>query len=128
MADADLRQFVMDALAPLLPKKWKFVPVPRNLDTIDVPTLVLSLQSISRTASAPLGSRDVEYTLTIIEPKTDPLVAHMALDDLIVDLLGAIDDLPDLVWRTATAVTYGDTATNFAFDITLTTQYTKETT
>lgn len=128
MGDADLRGFVTAALAPLLPRDWKWIPFQRNLDAITVPTAMLKLQTVTRTPTAPIAIRDVEYVLTIIEPITDPARGAAALDDHLVDLLGAIDDTPDIAWKTATAVAWGDpNPTNLAYDIIVTTQYTKET-
>ena len=111
------RQVLLDALKPQLPKRWKLVPYQTNLDTVDVVTVMFKIKTIGRTPAAPRVNHTVTFTVTIIEPKDTPGTSDDALDDELDDLLFALDATDDLVWRSATRVTYN--ATNPAYDIDL---------
>ena len=111
-----VRKHVVDIIRPLLPKAWKFVPQQQNLDVIDRVTVVLTLQDITPAPAAPRGALLAKYTLTLIEPKTDPARAEVALDDLILELLQSLAEVPNLVWTTAARAVFGE---HQAYDITL---------
>jgi len=113
----NVRTAVTDALTPLLPKTWKLVPHTTNFGVISQPVVVLKLEEVKRHPDAPNGARLISYTLTIIEPKTEPGPADDALDTKLLLLLAAIDKAPGIAWSTAKRVV---TDTNPAFDVTLT--------
>lgn len=117
MADVNLRKFVTDALKPLLPTAWRLVPYSTNLDQISKPVVMLKLQTIAKLPEAPNSHRTVSYVLTVIEPKITPGALDDDLDDHVVDLLAAIDDLPNFAWTKAERVLFSDS--NQAYDITL---------
>jgi len=108
MADVNLREFVTDKLQPLLPPSWRLIPFTRKLDVIVQPVVMLNLQTVTRLQSAPQSHRLVSYTLTIIEPKADPKLSADSLDDELIDLLNAIDELENFSWKTATRVVFGE--------------------
>lgn len=111
------RAYLVAHLAPLLPKTWKLVSTDRNLDVINRITVVLKLQEISRTAAAPRGALTSSWVATIITPKTLPEAAERDLDEAIIDLLLALDGIPQIRWTTASRVLWN--AEHQAFDITL---------
>jgi hypothetical protein len=111
-----VRKYVVDSVKPLLPRSWRFIEQQQNLDVIDRVTVILMLQDIAPAPAAPRGALLARYTLTLIEPKTDPARAEAALDDLILDLVQALAGVPNLVWTTATRALFGE---NQAYDITL---------
>lgn len=128
MADVNLREFITDALKPLLPPSWTLIPYPRNIDVITKPVAMLKLQTVKRTEAAPQGARTLSYILTVIEPKSDPKAGQDSLDDELIDLLNAIDQLNNVVWKTAERVSFGDPNEPGlpAYDITLEISITKE--
>ena len=125
MANVNIRAFITDALAPLLPPGWKLIPFPTGLDTLSQPVVLLKMNSIKRATSNPQGSREAEYILTVIEPRTSPGTADDALDEKLIDLLNAIDVVPNIRWTVATRVVAANES-NPAFDISLEVIFTKE--
>jgi len=127
MPEVYVRKTLIDALKPLLPSDWRLIPYATNLDTISRPVVMLRLKTIEKLAQAPLSHRTATFTLTVIEPRTEPGPADDALDDKLIDLLAAIDDFgAGLTWSTATSVVWGDPASNPAYDIELQLPYAKE--
>jgi hypothetical protein len=111
-----VRSYVVKAIKPLLPRAWRFIEQQTNLDVIDRVTVILILQDISPAPAAPRGALLARYTLTLIEPKTDPGRAETALDDSILELVQALAGVSNLVWISATRALFGE---NQAYDITL---------
>lgn len=99
-ADFDLREFVLDAIRPLLPKHWKLLST-GAVDTPTQPTVELTLTTIERGAQAPQSHRLVSYDLTVIEPNTTPKAGEQAIDNDISILLNALDDVPTFAWTRA---------------------------
>lgn len=112
----DIRRHVVDVLAPLLPRTWKWFDHSTSLDALSTTTLVLTLEDITRMPESPKTWRNVTYTLTILDPSTNPAQRENSLDDSIVELLNAIDDIPDLAWSKAQRGTVG---VNLGFDVSL---------
>jgi hypothetical protein len=99
---ASVRGFVIDSIKPHVPKTWKLFEYGGNLDALaKQPVLRLILKSISREPAAPLSKRSVTFDLELIEPNVDPQTREDALDQKLLDLLGAIDGLPSISWITA---------------------------
>jgi hypothetical protein len=112
-----IRNWVIEQLTPLLPKSWKLIPYSTNLDRLSQPVVMLQLQSLSRTPSAPNSGHTVEFTLTVIEPNTDPAQREDLLDDKLDDLVYAIETIPNVTWTKAERAMFADSY--LAFDITL---------
>ena len=103
------REQLVEALTPLLPKAWKVVPYSRNLDALSAPTVMVHLSNITRAPAAPQGALLSEFTVSVLDPQTDPERAQGALDDEVMDLIHAIDDLPGwIVWDSAEPTLVGD--------------------
>lgn len=125
MPDVNIREFVVSTLKPLLPSDWRWYAYGTNLDTLSTPVAMLRLRSIERNPANPQGSRIAEFTLTIIEPKVDPATREDALDEKLIDLLDAIDEIPQLAWSTAEQG-LADAGSHLGFDITLKLPFSKE--
>jgi hypothetical protein len=116
MAD-EIRQYLVDQLKPLLPEKWRWYAYNTNLDNLSTPVAMLWLQTITRTPEAPMGFRSTTFLLTIVEPKQDPAQREDPLDENLIELVDAIDTIPNVRWTRAERATFQDTY--LAFDITL---------
>ena len=123
MPNYNVRAIVTKALKPLLPKKWVVKDHNDLPDEIIAPTVVLSFQSYSRTSVSPRAARTATFILTILTPKTIPGEADDALDEIVIDLLNAIDKKADigLLWTTAER---GVASGRPGFDITLSLAFT----
>jgi hypothetical protein len=131
MAEINVRKLITDTLKPLLPRTWRVLDRQPNLDTLSKPTVTIRIERIERAKEAPKVGRWYHGVLRITSPVQDIDRVDDALDDNIIDLLNAIDDLPatdtapQLVWTTAErGVVEG--STNFAFDISFAMFYRKE--
>lgn len=124
--DINVRKVVIAALKPLLPPKWNVKEFNSLPDTIDRPSVVLVFDSYEKSAGAPRSrQRFATFVLTIVTPKMLPGVADDDLDDIVIELLNAIDDINvgkppskqiGLTWSTAKQ---GVAAGRPGFDITL---------
>jgi len=120
------RSNLVAALKPLLPKRWKFVDNPRNVDSFTVPSVIVNLTSFRRTPEAPQGARTVSFLVTLVEPNKDLDKGSDLLDDDIEALLTAIEkQKKQISWNSATRVKWGDQYPN-AYDIDLTVIIPKE--
>lgn len=81
------RQQLVDAITPLLPTTWKLIPYQRNVDTVNVPTVMIKQATIAPLPQAPLGALTVDYVATLISPHTDVEKAEAQLDDDAITLL-----------------------------------------
>jgi hypothetical protein len=115
--DIDIRAFVVAKLKPILPKKWRWFDYSTSLDEITTTTVLLVLDSIERDPDAPRSHWRVSYTLSVIDPSQNPEQRETSLDDSIVALLLALDDVNDFRWTDAKRGTVG---TQLGYDITLT--------
>lgn len=96
MADINFREHIIGLVKPLLPKSWKLMPTGLN-DAPQQMTVELFLQKIERLPDSPQGYRLATYTLNIIAPGP----SDDAIDDAVIDLVNAIDDVPNLQWEGA---------------------------
>lgn len=120
MAEQNVREYVIATLKPLLPRKWKIQPFSNIPDEITTTTLVLTFQNYSRPAASPRGTRMATYVLTLLTAKIVPGEADNDLDDAIMDLLNALDQIAGktgIVWTTAER---GEASGRAGFDITIT--------
>ena len=104
MADVNVRNYIINQLKPLLPKKWLVKAFNALPDKITTTSVVLVFESYARTTVAPRGPRTANFTLSIVTPQTIPGAADDALDDDVIDLLNAIDTLAETGLRWTTAV------------------------
>lgn len=113
----DIRGWVLAGLKPALPKGWRLIPYGTDPGAIDRVTVLVWVESINREVNAPNTHRRVAYTLTVIEPKTEPGASDDALDNDLFDLLDALDESPNLTWSNGQRITWADSYP--AYSITL---------
>lgn len=115
-----VRRDVVALLKPLLPRTWKLVPYGTNLDALGTaPVVMLLLDSIVRSPTAPMSQRLVRFNLQVIEPKVDPATREDALDDKLLILLEKIDLLPVPIRFLEAKRGMTPDQTNVAYDISL---------
>lgn len=105
----DTRKELAAALKPLLPSRVKLVSVPRSLDGMEVNKPVVLLYR-ERRAKAPnaIGDYMDTFALWIITPGIDPSRAEDALDDILDDVILAIDGIKWIQWTSADRSLFGD--------------------
>ena len=107
-------------LKPLLPAAVKIIDVPRGVDGIESKKPVVILYRESRTkAPNAIGDYFDAFTMWVISPIIDPRRAEDGLDNLLDDVLLALDDLDGLNWKSAERSVFGDQQAP-AYKITLT--------
>lgn len=104
----DVRSWLDDNFAPLLPEGWRWVPYQRNVDALDATTVIWKQSRILPLDAAPLGAVRVEGTLTVATPHSDIERAEQALDDAVTELCSALDGLDGIAWTEATKVSLGE--------------------
>jgi hypothetical protein len=85
-----------------MPKSWVIVPFSRNLDRLSKTTVMINATEI-RPAAAAQGLLEVDYTVSVISPKSDVTNAQDDLDDQVLELILTLrDSAPGLIFRSAT--------------------------
>lgn len=120
----DLRTYLTEALAPLLPADWNLIGFQRTPKTIDRITVVLKFTAFEPMPQAPIGSLVNEVVLTVISPLTDAEKAEAELDDAVRALCMSVDGLERGGWTEAKKVAATDTY--LGWDITLSIRTDKE--
>lgn len=97
------------ALKPLLPASVRIIDVPRSVDGVESkkPVVILYRESRSKAPNAQ-GDYFDAFTMWVISPIIDPRRAEDGLDNLLDDVLLALDDLDGLNWKTAERSVFGD--------------------
>jgi hypothetical protein len=114
----EIRQWVADQLKPFVePRGWLFVRYSTSLSKLSRPVAMLKLQALRRTPEAPGSGHTVEFVLTLIDPAIDPEKREDSLDENLIELVYALDTIPNVRWTNAQRVMFDDK--NLAFDITL---------
>lgn len=122
------KDILIEQLKPLLPAKWKLIPYNTNLDELSQTVVMISIQSIERAPAAPQSHRLYSATLTILTPLSIGTErADDGIDDDLIDLLNAVDELPNVKWTKAERG-LGNNSNNLGFDITLEVTYRKDST
>jgi hypothetical protein len=109
------------ALKPLLPSQVKLVDVPRSLDGVEAnkPVVMLYREKLTKAPNA-IGDYLATFALWIITPGIDPKRAEDALDDILDDVILAIDAIDFIQWSTAERSTFGDSqAPAYRIDLTV---------
>lgn len=116
MSRTSARKILTDEISPHLPG-YKIIPSSRNVDVPDRKFVQISIQEFTPPAQAQ-GFYGVRFLVTVVTPLTTPQRAEDDLDDLVSDLLRALDATESFGWESATKVTYGER--HLAYDITVT--------
>ncbi|ONI63907.1 hypothetical protein ALI44B_04585 [Leifsonia sp. ALI-44-B] len=126
MAASNKPRHVLErALKPLVTAhpKWRIIPYQRNVDALSGVIVMLKQKRITRLPEAPDGLHAIEFTATIVSPKTDTTAAEDELDDGVNALIHELD-LAGIGWADAEKVKFDDQ--HLAYDITLTVTSNKE--
>lgn len=121
---ATLRAQIVDTLKLSLPRHWRFITSEGMPDRIDVPTVTVRQYEIEKLPQAPTGAYRYNFTVQLLSPVTDTAKAEDQLDELLPELLLALDDIPYVLWTTATKTLVNDLY--FAYGLTLSVLTTKE--
>lgn len=109
------RQQLAEALEAELGGAWDLFPDPNTLrDTITRPAIIISRSKVEPLPAAPVGHLLNTFTLSLIDNKT---ADEDHLDDLLSDLLDALQDVAQVTWTDATRATFN--GTNPAYEITI---------
>lgn len=104
---------------PLLPANWDVYGYEMDPTVNTRPALVIRTRSLTKTPAAPASSCTVSFILSLYEPKTDPATREDALEDKLLLLTAALDDLPGLIWTEASKGLAPDDQ-HLTYDISLT--------
>lgn len=118
-----VRSQLATALQPLLPANMRVIYVPRSLDGVETNRPVLMLYR-NQLAKAPNAQGQYLNTLSlwIVSTLIDPNRAEDDLDEALDAVIGAIDALSWVNWKTAERSTFGDAqAPAYRIDLTVAT-------
>lgn len=107
--DETVRGWLDENLKPLLPATWKLIPYQRMPQTISAPTVLFKQLSFTNLPEAPAAALEVAIVITVADPHLDQDRAEDALDDEVLELVFALDSLPNLSWSTAQKVLVNET-------------------
>ncbi len=110
-----VRDSLVEAVTTAAGPKVNVIPYQDNLDNLDRVTVMFKQGSIEALVEAPRSAYKVNYVLTVVSPATDPKVAEAELDDVVIQLLGDLDDLDWFAWSSADKVLFQ--SSNLAYDI-----------
>lgn len=104
-----IRSDLAAALKPLLPAGTKIVDVPRGLDGIETarPVVMLYRERLEKAPNA-IGAYFNTFALWIVSPNVDPRRAEDQLDNMLDEVIVALDSLSWLNWANAERSTFGD--------------------
>lgn len=104
-----VRSDLAAALKPLLPPRTKIIDVPRSLDGIETsrPVVMLYRERVEKAPNA-IGAYFNTFALWIISPNVDTSRAEDQLDNMLDEVISALDELSWLNWSNAQRSTFGD--------------------
>ena len=104
-----VRSDLAAALKPLLPATIKIIHVPRGLDGVETnrPVVMLYREGVTK---APNGQGFYlnDFALWLISPNIDPTRAEDSLDNLLDEVIAALDPLDWVNWSQVERSTFGD--------------------
>lgn len=121
---ADLREYLVDGLTPLLPSEWKMIGFQRTPAKFDQVIVVLKFTEFEPMPQAPIGSLMNDVVLTVASPHTDIEKAETELDDAVRALCMALDALDAVQFTGARKASVTDNT--LGWDITLAVRTDKE--
>ena len=104
-----VREQLADLLKPLLPSNVKIIDVPRSVDGIEAkkPVIIIYRETRGKAPNA-VGDYMDTFTLWVVSPFVDVRRAEDGLDDLLDEVLLALDTITWLNWSTAERSMFGD--------------------
>lgn len=120
----DARDQVAAALTASLPAaEWVVMPYARDIDPPSKATVMVRADVI-RPSGLPGAWREYDFALLVITPLTDPAAADAELDDLVEDVLHAVDESRLPTWTSATRGSFEEKFP--CYEVALTVTVTKE--
>lgn len=104
MSGSSVRDWLVAELTPLLPAKWKISANQVGVETISNVSVIIKHLGITKLPEAPAHHLANDVTITIIDPHTDQVRAENALDELVLELVTALDSLPGITFVRAKKV------------------------
>lgn len=122
MSDTTMpRDSLVAALSGAFPD-WLIVPAERNIDAPDRPVVIVKQRTIGRLPEAPASHYTVSCVLTLVDDHTDIELAEPALDANVLDLWERLMSLSNVHPKTATKVSFTETAMAYDIETDLTVQ------
>lgn len=118
------RTLVVDSLAAVFEGTEVTVrPYATGLGTLTGPTVLVRLDTVTP-SSNPRAWITYSVSLAVLSALTDALAAETELDDLLLDVLFAVDACDALTWDSATRATFDDSL--HGYQVVLTVHVTKD--
>ena len=121
-ADQTVREYLDETLPPLLPEGWKWVDSERAVDVTETTTVQWKQRRIAPLPEAPLAHLGVDGILTVSSPHADIEKAEDALDDAVLELVGALQSVPGIRFTEANKAAVDDQHLGYDLSITVITQ------
>lgn len=104
-----VRSELATALKAVLPFDYKFVQVPRSLDNIEPgrPVVMIYRDRLEKAPNAQ-GVYFSTLSLWIVTPHVDETRAEDDLDEILDEVIAALDSVSWVNWKTAERSTFGD--------------------
>ena len=120
----NIRKDLAAQLREKLPDDWTVLDVGVALENPLRPVVVIRQQDVKRNAGAPRKYRDKGFVVALVEPGLAVDLVEDALDDDVVLLLDALEDLPmpGLIWTEAERVTFQGRFAGYDVHVTITTE------
>lgn len=103
MSDS-VRDYIQAQITPLLPAGWRIIPNQTIPETLSVTTVVIKHMEMERLPAAPMGALRHQLVVTVVDPSADQVKAENRLDDSVLALVTAFDELPRVIWSGAKKV------------------------
>lgn len=105
---AGIRPWLATTMRPLLPESWRLVDGLAEVKTLTVPAVYFEYTAIEKADDWPPGHVRAVVDLIIVDPHTDLVKAEDAVDELVVQLLVALDGHAQIDWSSAKKQAIGD--------------------
>lgn len=103
-----MRSSIVTQIEGELPSSWVVVDDERALNVISKPTVIVSVRSLTPSDFAPLHNMTVNVALLLLSPHTDASKAEDQLDELLVTVLEAFQNMRGLTWVEASKIVHMD--------------------
>lgn len=101
---ASIREAVEARLAPRLPDTWRWVPYLEGTNKTLVPVVYLEFVAFEprvQNSNLALGQVAARFNIVVTDPKTDTEKAEDDVDEHVLGVIRALDDMSDMYWDTA---------------------------
>jgi len=105
---AGIRAWLAATMLPLLPEQWRIVDGLAEVKTLTVPAVYFEYSGIEKADEWPPGHVRAVIDMIVVDPHTDIVKAEDAVDELVVQLLVALDGHHQINWSSARKQAIGD--------------------